>query len=163
MSERGWFGIGIYHGKRAVNIGTLWRSASILGADFVYTIGRRYQKQPGDTMDATRHIPLYNYVDLDDLIAHLPQGGTLVGVEMLPQARALSEIVHPERAVYLLGAEGHGLSNDAIQRCHMLVRLPGDRPMNVSTVGSIVLYDRTVRGTAHIDPIPKLASLSTAQ
>jgi len=31
--ERGYFGIGIYHGKNTDNIGTLWRSASILGTD----------------------------------------------------------------------------------------------------------------------------------
>jgi hypothetical protein len=34
---RGYFGIGIYHGKTEENIGTLWRSAYAYGADFVFT------------------------------------------------------------------------------------------------------------------------------
>lgn len=38
MIKRGYFGIGIYNGKNTANIGTLWRSAAILGANFIFTI-----------------------------------------------------------------------------------------------------------------------------
>lgn len=37
--KRGYFGIGVYHSKNADNIGTLWRSAAIFGADFIFTNG----------------------------------------------------------------------------------------------------------------------------
>ena len=43
--KRGFFGIGIFHAKNEENIGTLWRSASILGADFIFTIGKPYRHQ----------------------------------------------------------------------------------------------------------------------
>ena len=36
---RGYFGIGIYGPKMTKNIGTLWRTADIFGADFMFTIG----------------------------------------------------------------------------------------------------------------------------
>jgi len=50
IDQRGFFGIGIQNIKTESNIGTLWRSANILGADFIYTIGKRYKKQSSDTM-----------------------------------------------------------------------------------------------------------------
>ena len=35
--DAGYFGIGVYNSKSADNVGTLWRSAFMLGASFVYT------------------------------------------------------------------------------------------------------------------------------
>ena len=49
---------------------------------------------------------------------------------------------HPKRAVYLLGSEDNGLTRKAMDKCHALVRLPGERSMNVAVAGSIVMYDR---------------------
>ena len=48
--KRGFFGVGIENTKTHQNIGTLWRSASIMGASFMFTIGKRYKKQASDTM-----------------------------------------------------------------------------------------------------------------
>ena len=45
---RGYFGIGILNNKTKFNIGTLYRSAFIFGASFIYTIGRRYTGQHSD-------------------------------------------------------------------------------------------------------------------
>ena len=156
-SDRGWCAVGVWHGKKAVNIGTLWRSAVVLGADFVFTIGRRYTHQPSDTFRAPRHVPLWHFADLADFFGHLPSGGTLIGVELDERAVELERLSHPERAVYLLGAEDHGLSDEAMGYCHQLVRLPGERSLNVATAGSIVLYDRHVRGTEPAPtPLPSL-------
>lgn len=146
-STRGYFGIGIEHGKCEMNIGTLWRSADLMGAAFIFTVGRRYKRQASDTAHAWRRIPLYNYADLDDLWAHLPFTCRVVGIELTPEAQPLADYLHWERAIYLLGAEDHGLSKEALHRSHDLIRLPGDRSMNVSVAGSIVMYDRSVRGT----------------
>ena len=61
--KRGYFAIGIYESKTETNIGTLWRSAYNFGADFIFTIGKRYKKEPSDTTKSERHIPLYGYDD----------------------------------------------------------------------------------------------------
>ncbi len=140
VPPRGFCGIGIQHSKTPINIGTLWRSAAILGADFIFTVGRRYTHQSSDTLKAYRHIPLWHFEDLDDL--RVPHDCRLIGVELDDRARPLHTFRHPERAVYLLGAEDHGLSKDAIARCHQLIRLPGQWSMNVAVAGSIVLNDR---------------------
>lgn len=139
---RGYFGIGIQNTKTEQNIGTLWRSAQLLGASFIFTIHKRYKKQSTDTMKAFRHIPLYNYESFDEFYKAIPYGCLLIGVELHETAQPISKFSHPQQAIYLLGAEDHGLTNEAIERCHKLIQLPGDRSMNVSVAGSIVMYDR---------------------
>lgn len=42
--ENGFFGIGILNNVDELNIGTLWRSAYILGASFIFTVDRKYKK-----------------------------------------------------------------------------------------------------------------------
>lgn len=145
--ERGFFAIGIEHGKTVFNVGTLWRSAGLMGAAFIFTVGRRYQKQASDTPKTWRHVPLFHFDTIDDLYGHLPHDCLMVGVEMDPSAIPLHEANHPERAVYLLGAEDHGLTSEAVKLCHRIVVLPGEHSMNVAVAGSIVMYDRLTRGT----------------
>lgn len=129
MSARGYFGVGVYHPKREVNVGTLWRTAHVMGAAFVFTVGRRYKhRQAGDTTKADLSIPLHHYDGLDDLLAHLPNGAPLVGVELDPRAVPLSRFTHPERAVYLLGAEDHGLPVDVLDACHHIVQCESLQP-----------------------------------
>ena len=143
--KRGYFGIGIFHGKNEENIGTLWRSANILGADFIFTIGRRYKKQCTDTMSTPKHIPLFNYKDWDDFFWHIPYDCPVIGIEIDENSVPLETFVHPERCIYLLGAEDGGLPKEVLKSCHTTVQLLGDRCMNVSTAGSIVMYDRKAK------------------
>lgn len=140
--RRGFYGIGIFNTKTKANIGTLWRTASLFGAGFVFTVGARYQKQASDTMKTYRHIPLFNYKDFQDLKEHLPFDCPLVGIELTPDAQSLNEFEHPERACYLLGAEDHGLPKSVLDECHKVIKLEGDFSMNVAVAGSIVIYHR---------------------
>ena len=140
---RGYCGIGIYGSKTAVNVGTLWRSAGVLGAAFIFTVGKRYPKQASDTIKAYRHIPLWHFETLDDL--RVPHDCPLVGVEQAEKAKTLPTFTHPERAVYILGAEDQGLPKKVLERCHRLVEIPSERCLNVATAGAIVLYDRNAK------------------
>lgn len=142
---RGFCAIGIERSKTPVNVGTLWRSAGLMGASFIFTIGRRYPHQAADTLKAWRHIPYFEFASTDDLIEHLPYSCPLVGVEQDPRARLLPGFRHPERACYVLGAEDHGLTGRTLERCHHLIEIPADRCLNVAVAGSIVLYDRAAK------------------
>jgi len=142
---RGFFGIGIEHGKTVVNLGTLWRSAHLLGADFIFTIGRRYQKQRSDTMKSWRSVPLWHFESVHALHDALPRECLLVGIELIEQSHKIESFVHPERCTYLLGAEDHGLTKDALALCHSIVRLPGDLSMNVACAGTVIMYDRLMK------------------
>jgi len=147
---RGYFGIGIEHGKTPHNLGTLWRSAHNLGADFIFTIGARYKKQSSDTTLAWKSLPLFQYDDFTAFYANIPYSCQLVGVEYPHEkAVALPEFKHPERALYLLGAEDHGLTKDAKESCHKIVMIPGSKlnqSLNVAVAGSIIMYDRMMKG-----------------
>lgn len=144
---RGYFAVGICGGKTPENLGTLWRSASLYGAAFVFTVGKRYQSQACDTPNTPRHTPLFHFTDLDDLRRHLPYRCPLVGVELVETSVPLGRYRHPERAAYLLGAEDKGLSASDLLRCHDLVQIETALPysMNVAVAGSIVLRDRHVK------------------
>lgn len=140
---RGYFGIGVVNGKVSQNVGTLLRSAYAFGAAFVFTTGTRYQRQCSDTSKAWRHMPLFHFPEVSDLLAYLPYDCRLVGIELDARARDLASAIHPERACYLLGAEDHGLEPDVLARCHEIFQVGGAaRCLNVSVAGSIVLWDR---------------------
>lgn len=143
--SRGYFEIGIFHGKTPANVGTLWRSAYQMGAAGIFTIGRRYPKQASDTLQTYRHIPQRDYATLGDFLAALPYDCPVIGIEM--GGKELSTFKHPERAIYLLGSEDAGLSKAALERCHGLVSLPSVRTnsYNVAVAGSLVMYDRMTK------------------
>lgn len=138
------FGIGIQNGKTPENLGVLWRSAQNLGASFIFTIGNRYAKQACDTHNAVKSIPYFHYDTFKDFFNNLPKGARLVGVELTEEAVALETFKHPRRCVYLLGAEDHGLSNEAIEKSHFLIKFQSELSLNVSVAGSIVMYDRGI-------------------
>ena len=140
--KRGYWGVAVFGPKREVNTGTLFRTAHILGAQFIATIGRRYERQASDTLNSIKHVPFFEYADFEEFKKHLPRGCKLVAVEMGERAIWLDEFSHPERAVYLLGAEDTGLPQRVIDQCHAVIRLRGERSMNVAVAGSIVAYHR---------------------
>lgn len=140
--QDGFYGIGLIHSVKGLNIGTLWRSAYILGASFIFTIGNRYSRQPGDVTRTWTRIPLFHHDSFEDFYSHLPHDTRLIGVEMGDTSVALDRFDHPSRAVYLLGNEQLGLSPGVMEKCHSLVKLPGAFSLNVAVAGSLVMYDR---------------------
>ena len=141
-SMRGYFGVAIYMPKTETNVGTLIRTAHILGASWVCTIGRRYKEQASDTMKAVKHMPLFHYETYEHFLAALPSNCALIGVELDDRATLLENFTHPERACYLLGAEDTGIPAEVLSDCDSIVKLRGARSLNVAVAGSIVLYNR---------------------
>lgn len=144
-TRRGYFEIGIYHGKNVRNLGTLWRSAYQLGAAGIFVIGARFPKQASDTVKSWRHVPCRSYVDFDHFASCRPDGALLVGVEM--GGRPLQGYCHPESAIYLLGAEDHGLPDAILEKCNSRISLNAIRTesFNVAVAGSIVMYHRSMQ------------------
>jgi tRNA G18 (ribose-2'-O)-methylase SpoU len=142
---RGYFGIGIENVKSTKNLGTVWRSAQIMGADFMFVIGERYECMKTDTMKTWKHIPLFYFKTIEQFLESLPKESQLIGIELDERSVPISSFKHPERAVYLLGAEDKGLSAIALKSCNSVVQLPGVFSLNVSAAASIVLYDRCLK------------------
>jgi tRNA G18 (ribose-2'-O)-methylase SpoU len=138
----GYFGIALYHPKNEVNVGTLWRSAYIYEAAFIATIGRRYNPQSSDTVKADNKLPLFEYTTFDEFFQNIPKGCQLVAVEQY--GKGMTDFEHPTRAIYLLGAEDHGLPQEIIQRCqyHIEIVTPRKISLNVATAGTLIMQDR---------------------
>lgn len=149
-NTRGYFAIGVYNPKTSENIGTLWRHALLFNAAFIYTIGARYKVQASDTSKSHRHIPLYHYADITDFTAHKPQDCAVVFVELGPPALNLSTYEHPERAIYMLGAEDSGIPPEIILNYEhnmavVKIESPNPQSMNVATAGTLAMYDRYIK------------------
>ncbi len=145
------YGLGILNNINELNIGTLWRTAYILGAAFIFTVDKKYKPQSSDVTTAWTKIPLYHYRDILELKDNLPYSSKLIGVEITDNARELATYKHPERAVYLLGNEQTGLSKTILHQCHEIIQLPGNYSLNVAVTGSIVAYDR-ISKSPHVLP-----------
>ena len=143
--RQGYCAIGIYRGKTEHNLGTLWRTAYILGASYIFTIDNKYKKQSSDVLRTWARIPLFHYASFEDFLKNIPYDCRLVGVELTESAEFLHTFQHPKRAIYLLGAENSGLPDQILEACHFVVKLPGNSSLNVSVTGSIVLHDRACK------------------
>ena len=142
MKKNGYFGIGCIGMKTSENYGTLFRTAQIMGADFIFLIGARFKRQSSDTMKSWKHVPLFEYETFADFNKHRPYACMLVGIELTENSIPIKDYTHPKQACYLLGAEDYGLTNEAIKACQEIIILPGERSLNVAVAGSIVLFDR---------------------
>ncbi len=144
--KRGFFGIGFYKPKFEVNLGTLFRSAYIFGASFVFTIEGNYKRQNSDTLDVTKHLPLWNFQTFEAMEKSLPSNLQIIYVEQFIGAIPLEEYKHPERAIYILGNEDRGFSDDMLKG-KVVISITSEKSfsLNVSVAGSIIMYDRVTK------------------
>ncbi len=147
---KGYFGIGVEGISKAVNVGTLFRTAHAFGASFVFTVRAQYNRREGgqaDTSDTPRSVPTYHFAGLEDF--RLPLGCRLVGVEITDDAIALPSFRHPRQAAYILGAEREGLSADLQSRCDYVVEVPTAFSVNLGVAGALIMYDRLTSPGRH--------------
>ena len=125
-----------------MNVGNLVRSSHAFGASFFFTVDAQYRASEArsDTSKAPEHMPIYNWAGLSDMI--LPQGCSLVGVELTDDAIELPSFGHPVRAAYVLGPERGSLSPAMLERCRFVIKIPTAFCINVAMAGAIVMYDR---------------------
>ena len=142
MQARGYFGIGVESVSKPMNFGNLSRTAYGFGAAFVFTVAatERVLAPASDTGASYEHMPWYDFEAPDAL--RLPDGCTLVGVELTDDAIELPSFRHPQRAAYVLGPEGGSLSDELTARSEFVVKIPTRFCLNVATAGAIVMYDR---------------------
>lgn len=142
---RGYFAIGIMGVKYEVNVGTLWRTAYQFGADFIFTIGKQYAHQYSDTLKTQKHIPLLEFEDYTAFNKAMPRNCSILGVEGGKESYTqLTDFNHPQRSIYLLGAEDKGLSQDILTQVDDIITINSvnTSSFNVSVAGSIIMYDR---------------------
>jgi tRNA G18 (ribose-2'-O)-methylase SpoU len=140
---RGYFGIGVERVSKAMNVGSLFRTAHAFGASFVFSIATDYDRRKAglaDTSDAARTLPLYEF-DNAGAVA-LPRECSLVAVEITDDAAELPSFRHPRCAAYVFGAERGGLSPELLALADHVVKIPTRFSVNLAISGAIVMYDR---------------------
>jgi len=142
LSEERYFGIGVYRPKTWENIGTLWRTAYIYKASFIFVIEAKYKKKSSDVLKVWSKIPLFQYETSEAFLASVPYSCKVVGIELDDKATPIKDFVHPDRALYLLGSEDNGLPKSLKKNCQELICLPGAVSLNVAVAGSIAVFDR---------------------
>jgi len=142
---RGYFALGVERISKPMNVGNLFRSAHAFGASFVFTIDANYTRIEGarsDTSDTLGHMPFYSFPDLNSTV--MPEGCSLVGIELTDDAIDLPSFRHPSRAAYVLGPERDSLSPELTARCDHIIKIPTSFCVNVGIAGAIVMYDRII-------------------
>jgi 23S rRNA (guanosine2251-2'-O)-methyltransferase len=131
------------------NIGTLLRTAEVVGIHGVALPGRRAAEITPAVVNAssgaTEHLKIVLVGNLAQTIATLQkQGVWVVGLEDDEQAQDLDSADLNLPLALVVGAEGPGLARLVRERCDFLVRLPmaGQiASLNASVAGSIALYN----------------------
>jgi 23S rRNA (guanosine2251-2'-O)-methyltransferase len=131
------------------NIGTLLRTAEVVGVHGVVLPGRRAAEITPAVVNAssgaTEHLKIVLVTNLSQTIATLQkQGVWVVGLEDDEQAQDLDGADLNLPLALVVGAEGPGLARLVRERCDFLVRLPmaGQiASLNASVAGSIALYN----------------------
>jgi tRNA G18 (ribose-2'-O)-methylase SpoU len=142
---RGYFGIGVEGVSKAMNAGSLFRTAHAFGASFVFTVGSavsRREIEKSDTSKSWQHLPYYEFASAGEL--RLPAGCALVGIELLSDAVDLPSFRHPSAAAYILGPERGALSDSVLALCDYRVKIPTRFSINLALAGALAMYDRLI-------------------
>jgi len=153
-SSAGFFGIALLRSTSELNHGTLWRSASTFGANFMATIGAAYNKSVEgvtNTSNAAKYAPMWRFENWGEFCTVAPMDAPWVAIEMGGQP--LDTFEHPPRAVYILGSESQGLPSAVVSACVHHVSIPAaedaaTHSLNVAVAGAIVMYDRLAKQRA---------------
>lgn len=140
---RGFFAIGCEGISKPANIGALLRTANAFGASYVFTIGAVADTREFhcvDTSASDGSVPFFDYPDITAM--QRPKGCALVGIELMDTSIDLPSFRHPRQAAYILGSERGGLSEEVVEACDYVVKIPTRFSLNLSLAGGLVMYDR---------------------
>ena len=129
----------------SANVGSLFRNAAALGADAVVLdptcCDPLLRRSVRVSIGTVLHVP---FVRLHDWPNGLRDRGlTVLALTPDPAATALGDVARPDRCALLVGTEGEGLSDAALQAADIRVRIPmaaGVDSVNVATAAAIALY-----------------------
>ena len=140
---RGYFGIGVEGISKPSNLGAVTRTAHAFGASFTFTVSQAIEIreiEAVDTSDSSKSVPFYKFSSVEELL--LPSGCSLIGIELTNDAIELPSFHHPRCAAYILGPERGILSDQMLDCCDYVVKIPMRFSINVGLAGALVMYDR---------------------
>lgn len=145
INVRGYFAVGVEGISKAMNAGSMMRTAHAFGANYFFTVGSHLPKSElhwADTSKTLNNLPVFHYETIAEL--DKPRGCQVVGVELVEDAIEMPSFAHPRCALYLLGPENGSLSNETLAACDHVIKIPTQFCINLAVAGAITLYDRLI-------------------
>ncbi|WP_426416455.1 RNA methyltransferase [Aestuariirhabdus sp. LZHN29] len=137
--------IGLINPKSPTNVGAVMRAAGCYGADSVHYSGQRYERAAKfhtDTKNRAREIPL---IAVNSLLDEVPEGASIVCIEIVEGAIPLPTYEHPPQAFYIFGPEDGTIPQELVDRANAVVYVPTVGCMNLAASVNVVLYDRLAK------------------
>lgn len=136
-------GIGLSNPKTPSNVGSVLRSCACFGADEIFYTGVRYERaQRFNTNTVDARTPLSHVNSFAEIQR---QGLQRVSVELVEDAVALPDFVHPPHALYIFGPEDYNLTQETIDQSDHVVFIPTGDSLNLAAAVNILLYDRAAK------------------
>ena len=129
------------------NMGALIRLADNIGATEVCFLGREEEHRLGKVRRAaasSRDNIRWYFSEESDLRKIVPQGKKIVAIETADNATCIYDTPLPEDVAFVVGSESHGLSEELLSQCDMVVYIPVPGPtrsLNVSHAAAVALFE----------------------
>lgn len=129
------------------NMGALIRLADNIGANEVCFLGREEEHRLGKVRRAaasSRDNIHWYFSEESDLHKIVPKGKTIVAIETADNATCIYDTQLPEDLAFIVGGESHGLSEELLSQCDMVVYIPVPGPtrsLNVSHAAAVALFE----------------------
>lgn len=129
------------------NMGAMIRLADNIGATEVCFLGNEAEHRLGKVRRAaasSRDNIRWYFSETSDLRTIVPEGKQIVAIETADNATCIYDTRLPENVAFVVGNESHGLSDDLLAQCDMVVYIPVPGPtrsLNVSHAAAVALFE----------------------
>lgn len=137
--------LGLINPKNPVNVASILRAAGCYGVASVFYTGQRFRFAKDFNADTKAFHKTIPTVGVDDLREVVPEGASVVAIELVEGASPLPNFEHPDNAFYILGPEDGSVSEDVLAWCDHVVYVPTYSCMNLAATANVLLYDRMAK------------------
>lgn len=133
--------------KNPQNVGSLMRLVDNIGGEQLILIDDENDKREA-SIKKTAGLSYKNvqltYQRSDEFFARIPEDYSLVAIETSETAVNLFQTTLPQKTVFMLGSEMHGLPADLLEQCQLSVYIPMTgkcKSMNISHALAVALFE----------------------
>lgn len=128
------------------NLASCLRACACYGVENLLYSGQRIRwstQTPRDlTSEKYKSVRISNTSTID--LDNLEQEVEVVAFDIGPYQN-LATFKHPQKAVYLFGAEDKPIPKSQLLKCHHVITIPTQHALSLSSIVHTVLYDRYVK------------------
>lgn len=129
------------------NMGALIRLADNIGASEVCFLGKEEEHRLGKVRRAaasSRDNIRWYFSEENDLRKIVTKSKKIVAIETADNATCIYDTLLPDDVAFIVGSESHGLSEELLAQCDMVVYIPVPGPtrsLNVSHAAAVALFE----------------------